>query len=171
MRNTLALLLLTASTGFCQTADKPDTLQSLLSEVRQLRQAIETMTAASQRVQIALYMVQMQDSAVARETARFNNVHDKCTELQGGQQRITTEIQKLEGDQSAGTIPPQEAPHVQGLLADMKHRLEATSAEAQACQATEAEASSQLRKQQAILSDLQERLQRLDKALEKSAEK
>lgn len=51
--------MLMGGSALGQTPEKaPDTLQALLVEVRQLRQDIEAMTAASQRVQIALYGLQ-----------------------------------------------------------------------------------------------------------------
>jgi len=169
MKNALALLLLVVTDGLCQTQDRPDTLQTLLSEVHQLRQAIETMTAASQRLQIALYGLQMQDAAVARETLRFDTVHDKCVEREAGRQKLASDIQKLESDLTAGSVPQQEATQLQSVLAERKRQLESTSTEVQSCQSTEAEALSQLHKEQATLADLQERIQRLDKALEKTA--
>ena len=78
IKNAFALVLFAVSSGLCQTPEKPDVLQSLLTEVHQLRQDIEAMTVASQRVQIALYALQMQDAVVARATLRFDSIHDKC---------------------------------------------------------------------------------------------
>ena len=71
--------LFAASAALCQTpAKESDTLQSLLMEVHQLRQDIEAMTVASQRVQIALYTLQMQDAAVARTTQRLDEARNRC---------------------------------------------------------------------------------------------
>jgi len=49
----------------------------------------------------------------------------------------------------------------------MKSQIEGQTAEVQTLQAAEAEASSQLRSEQAKLGDVQDRIERLDKTLEK----
>ncbi len=87
-RNAFALVLLAVSIGRGQTAEKPEILQSLLTEVHQLRQDIEAMTVASQRVQIALYALQMQDAVVARSTLRFDSIHDKCVAAESEHQKL-----------------------------------------------------------------------------------
>jgi hypothetical protein len=166
MKNALVLLSLAASTGLCQTADKPDTLQTLLSEVHQLRQAIETMTVASQRVQIAVYTLQLQDAAVARDTARFDSVHERCLGVEAQRQKWASDIQTVESDTTANTAPAQATQ--QAVLAQYRRELELKAAEAQACQSTEADVLSPLRNEQATLGDLQERIQHLDKVLEKA---
>jgi hypothetical protein len=56
----------------------------------------------------------------------------------------------------------------QAVLAQYRRELELKAAEAQACQSTEADVLSPLRNEQATLGDLQERIQHLDKVLEKA---
>ena len=168
-KNALALFLFAASAGLCQTQDKPDTLQALLTEVHQLRQAIQTMTVASQRVQIALYSLQMQDAAVARESVRFDAVHEKCVAGEAQRQKLASDIQTVEGELSAGTVSPDVAKALQVELRDSKRLLESKSTEVQLCQAAEVEASSRFRNEQSGLADLKERIQRLDQGLEKAA--
>jgi chromosome segregation ATPase len=167
IRNAVALVLFAVSSGVCQTSEKPDVIQSLLAEVHQLRQDIEAMTVASQRVQIALYSLQMQDAAVARETLRFDGIHNKCSVAESERQKLASDAQAEETELASGTLSPDRAKQAQAILSELKHQVESKSAEAQSCQATEAEASSRLRSEQATLSNLQERIQRLDKALEK----
>jgi septation ring formation regulator EzrA len=163
----LGAMLFAASVSFCQTPVKdPDTLQALLVEVRQLRQNIEAMTAASQRVQIALYGLQMQDAAVARATQRLDSARNKCTGADGNRQHTATEIQRMESGLAIAAMPENEARAFKVRLTEMKNTLEVQTAEVQACQAAEAEASSQLRSDQTKLLDLQDRIARLDKALE-----
>ncbi len=166
-KNVLAVMLLAVSEGLCQTpASQPDTLQSLLIEVHQLRQDIEAMTVASQRVQIALHALQMQDAAVARATQRLDNVRSKCLGEEANRQHTASEIQRLES-LSTGTPPESEVKAIQTRVAELKGALDAQTAEQQTCQAAEAEAASQLRSDQATLGDVQDRIDRLDKSLEK----
>src|ERR1700676_1427929 len=102
----LAAMFFAASQALCQTSAKePDTLQSLLTEVRQLRQNIEAMTIASQRVQIALYALQMQDAAVARSAQRLDSAHDKCSGAVENRAHLAETIRRLEDGLASGTLP------------------------------------------------------------------
>jgi chromosome segregation ATPase len=166
----LAVILASVpSTGLCQTAVKePDvTMQSLLAEVHQLRLDIEAMTVASQRVQIALYSLQMQDAAVARAAQRADNARNKCQGNEGARQHLTSEITRLESTQTSGTATKTETEAAKSRLADSKNELEGQTVSLQTCQAAEAEATSQLRNEQATMVDLQGRISQLDKSLEK----
>ena len=162
------ILFVTTSVGLCQTppVKERDALQALLDEVHQLRLTMEGMTGAAQRVQIALYGLQMQDSAVARATQRLDSARNKCLGLDGNRQHMAAEVQRMESGLSSSTITEREAKEFKERLPGLKRSLEEQTAEAQTCQAAEAEASSQLRNDQAKLLDLQDRITRLDKALE-----
>ena len=167
-KNVLAIALFVASQGLCQTpAKESDILPSLMVEVRQLRQAIEAMTVASQRVQIALYALQMQDAAVARSAQRLDSVRNRCTGEEGNRQHVATEFLGLESRLSEGTAPESETKAIRARLTEMKTALDAQAIEVQTCRAGEAEASNQLRNDQATLADLRDRIERLDKTLEK----
>jgi len=169
IKNAFALVLLAVASGRCQTQEKPDVLQSLLTEVHQLRQDIEAMTVASQRVQIALYALQMQDAVVARATVRFDSIHDKCVAVESAHQKLASDIQSEEAALASGSHPEDIAKQFQIQIAEEKRLAESKSAEVQSCQSLEAQAASRLQAEQAALADLQERIHRLDKALEKLA--
>jgi chromosome segregation ATPase len=163
-----AVILLVASKGLCQTpANEPGILQSLLVEVHQLRQDIEAMTVASQRVQIALSALQIQDAAVARAAQRLDEARNKCSGTEAHRDHTAAGIQKLESELASGTLPEAQTKDLQSMLAQMKSEIEGQAAEVQTCQAAELDASSQLRNDQAKLADLQDRIERLDKTLEK----
>lgn len=164
----LAVMFLVTAVGRCQTPAN-DTLQSLLVEVHQLRQDIEAMTVASQRVQIALYALQMQDAAVTRAAQRLDNIRGKCARAEEDGRQTARDMQGFESRLTSGTLPESDAKAVQARMAEMKILLDAQAADVQTCQATEADASSQLRNDQAKLADVQDRIDRLDKALERLA--
>jgi len=160
-------MLFAAFSALAQTPQKEsDVLQSLLAEVRQLRQAIEAMTVASQRAQIALFTLQMQDSAVARTSQRLEEVRNRCRGEDANRQRQGLEIQNLETSLASGNLPEAQAKSIQASLTQRKSSLEAQATVVQACQASEAEVSIQLRNDQAKLAELQDRIERLDKSLE-----
>lgn len=163
-------MLFVGSVGLCQTPTKEaDTVQSLLVEVRQLRQAIEAMTVASQRVQIALYALQTQDMAVARTTQRLDNARNKCSAVEQDRQHMAAEILRMETTLASGERLEGDAASFKSRLPDLKRALDARTAETQACQAAEAEVSNQLRNDQAKLFEVQDRIERLDKSLEKQS--
>jgi hypothetical protein len=67
----LLLALLLATTASAQTnSNDSDTLKSLLSEVRLLRQDLRTTTVAAQRAQILVFRAQAQESVVRRTQER-----------------------------------------------------------------------------------------------------
>jgi len=168
MRKIAFAVMLFAAVGLCQTpAKEPDALQALLLEVRQLRQDIEAMTVASQRVQIALYALQMQDAAVTRAAQRLDSARDRRTGAEANRAGTALAIQGLEGKLASATPAQAETKELQSLLSQMKSQIEGQTAEVQTLQAAEAEASSQLRSEQAKLGDVQDRIERLDKTLEK----
>lgn len=170
----LAVVLSVIPVALCQTpAQDPDTLRTLLAEVRQLRQDIEALTVASQRVQIALYSLQMQDAAVARAAQRVDEARNRCRGEEGGRQHTASEVQRLERALADLRIAPANAPgsspgdlkELEARLAEMKSTLEGQVTAVQACQSTEGEASVALRNEQAKLAELQDRIERLDKGL------
>jgi chromosome segregation ATPase len=169
-RNAMMVILLLALQAASQTQQKePDVLQSLLAEVHGLRLEIQAMTVASQRSQIALSSLEMQDAAVARSAQRLDGIRTKCLDLEAGRQHVAADIQRLENHVSTGT-PEDNAKikEVEAVLPQVKIDLEAKTAESQACQAREAEAAGQLQNDQAKLAELQDRLDRLDKTLQQS---
>ncbi len=165
----LALTLFVTSVGFCQqpAANDHDTLESLLVEVRQLRAAIQAMTVASQRVQIALSQLQIQDAAVARATQRLDTTHSKCVGAEANRQHTTMEVQRLQTVLDSGTLQDSQTKEIQPRLTELKGILDTQAAEAQSCQTAEGEASGQLQNEQTKLAALQERIEGLDKSLEK----
>jgi chromosome segregation ATPase len=166
-KTALFTLMFWAASARCQTpAKEPDTLRALLAEVHRLRQDIEGMTVAAQRVQIALYALQMQDAAVARSAQRLDGTRSKCVGAEDNRQHLVADIQRLESSLASGTVEQNEAAAGKQRLSELKTHLDAQTAEVQACQAGEAEASTQLRNDQAKLFELQDRIARLDKALE-----
>jgi chromosome segregation ATPase len=164
-------MLLVGLEALSQTpARESDTLQSLLLEVRQLRQDVEAITAASQRVQIAVSTMQLQDAVVARSSQRLDEIRNKCNGVELNRQHTVFEIQRFENAVSPGATPGHEVPEreikdMQSHLEELKSGLAGQSAEVETCQAREADAANQLRNEQATLADLRGRIEQLDKAL------
>ena len=166
----LAAMFWAAVNGLAQSAAKdPDAIQALLVEVRQLRQDIEAMTVASQRVQIALHGLQMQDGAVARSGQRLDELRTKRMQAEVTREHIAAEVQMTETRNAtrSGMETPNELKARELALTNLKQELERVNAEVLSRQAAEAEAATQFRTEQAKLTDVQDRIERLDKVLEK----
>ena len=78
----LGLLIFSPDCFGQSTPGDSQTLQALLSEVRQLRQDLQTTTIAGQRAQILIYRLQGQEAAVARASQRLDEARDKLARIQ-----------------------------------------------------------------------------------------
>ena len=160
-------LLLFSTVCFGQsTPNDSQTLQALLSEVRQLRQDLQTTTIAAQRAQILLYRLQGQEAAVARASQRLDEARELLTGAQGERRHLASEIKQHEDFISNTENPPTQRKAFENRLPEDKTRLESFENLEQQQQARETEAEQQLRAEEAKLSDLRDQLDRLDKALE-----
>jgi chromosome segregation ATPase len=170
MRQLAFVILLAAANAVCQTPAKdPDTLPALLLEVRQLRQALEAMTVASQRVQIALSGLQVQAAAVARDGQRLDEARNKRMQAEENRDHFAAEVQMTEARSAVRTgIETDTELKIRELgLTQLKSQLETTTAEVQSRQAAESEAATQFRTSQAKLGELQDRIEGLDRVLAK----
>jgi len=162
-------LLVLSIPAFAQSAPSDSqTLQALLSEIRQLRKDLQTTTVAAQRVQILMYRLQMQHAAVARAQQRVDEARSRLAEAQDRVRHFTTEIERAEAalNDSQNSI---DSKQVEGMLAAAKRELEPQKIAQQEWETKEAEAVQNLRSEEAKLAGLEEQFDRLDRELEKSS--
>ena len=158
------LLFSTACFGQTTPADS-QTLQALLSEVRQLRQDLQTTTIAGQRAQILIYRLQGQEAAVARASQRLDEAREKLARIQDERKHVAADVNRQEDFISNTQNPAAERKDVEGMLSQSKTRVESLENQEQQLQTREIEAEQQLRAEEIRLSDLRDQLDRLDKAL------
>jgi len=163
----LSLLFFPTACFGQSTPGDSQTLQALLSEVRQLRQDLQTTAIAGQRAQILIYRLQGQEAAVARASQRLDEAREKLARIQDERKHAAADVMRHEDFISNTENPPAERKEVEGVLRRVKTKLESLENEEQQRQAREIEAEQQLRAEEARLSDLRDQLDRLDKALEK----
>lgn len=162
-------LFVVSTSAFGQSiATDSQTLQALLSEIRQLRKDLQTTTIASQRVQVLMYRLQSQQSAVARAQQRADEVHSRLTDAQAGVRHFTSEIERTETALN-DSQNSSDRKQVEGMLAAAKHELESQKAAEQEWETKEAEAVQSLRSEEAKLAALEEQLDQLDRTLEHSS--
>ena len=165
----LGLLLISPDCFGQSTPGDSQTLQALLSEVRQLRQDLQTTTIAGQRAQILIYRLQGQEAAVARASQRMDEARDKLARIQDERKHVSSDAKQTEDFISNTENPPTQRKEVEAVLPRLKTRLESLENEEQQRQTREIEAEQQLRAEEVRLSDLRDQLDRLDKVLENAS--
>jgi chromosome segregation ATPase len=151
----------------CQTATDSQTLQSLLAEVRQLRQELRSTNIASQRAQILIYRMQAQQTVVTRLSQQVDSGRTRSAQNQSEQKRFTAaskRLQDLRDSQSDTERKPTDE-----QLAQMKIRLEQLATEEEDAQPRRIELEEELRLEQTKLAQLHDELDRIDKALEQAS--
>jgi hypothetical protein len=146
-----------------QSADAPLT-QALLTEIRQLRQDLQTTAATIQRVQIVMYRLQAQSTLVSRATQRLDDARNRCTAAQNQQRNLAIQMQQME-EHLRGNIDPNDRKQTEDQLRRFKSSIEMFANDEQQCRAREAEADSQFRSERVKLSELEDQLDKLDKVL------
>jgi chromosome segregation ATPase len=165
----LPLALLFSTAAFAQTnSNDSDTLKSLLSEVRLLRHDLQTTTVAAQRAQILVYRAQAQESVVRRTQERVDDTRSRLAQIQTEQRNRAATIKQVEENRSKSETTTAEQKELEGILAQIKARLDADANKEQETQAKLIESEEQLRLEQAKLGGLQNQLDRLEKVLESS---
>jgi hypothetical protein len=146
-----------------QSADAPLT-QALLTEIRQLRQDLQTTAATIQRVQIVMYRLQAQSTLVSRATQRLDDARNRCTGAQNQQRNLAIQVQQME-EHLRGNIDPNDRKQTEDQLRRFKSTIEMFANDEQQCHAREADADSQFRAERVKLSELEDQLDKLDKVL------
>ena len=142
----------------------PDSQQTMLAEIRQLRQDLQAAAATIQRVQIVMFRIQAQSALLNSATDRAEQTHAQCANAQQQQANRQNEVQQAEARLRNAQNPAQkEAAEEQ--LENWKQSLSEYRTETQLCPVREAEAQTQLRNEQAKMNDLEAQLEKLDKLL------
>jgi hypothetical protein len=161
----LSLLLAPTVVLSQNSAQDSENLKSLLEEVRLLRRDMRTTMVAGQRVQIALYRLQLQDAALARASRAAEEAHAKLSELAANRNRITGQVEQAE-HQLSSTDDASERKVMQEAIPQMKGALERLVTDEQQWQAKATDADTQVRTEQRKLDALHALLDQLDKALQ-----
>lgn len=140
-------------------------LQALLNEVHQLRQDLQATTVAAERAQILLYRIQAQESAVRHVQERVDDTRSKLTLIQAEEKRLTANLKQIT-DSPDRDENPAGRKESEEIITRFKAALEAQSVNEQEAQAKLTEAQEQLRIEQAKLSELENQLDHLEKALD-----
>ena len=162
---TLSLLLCSAVAGFAQgPVSDAHTLEALLSEVHQLRIALERSNGIAPRIQIAVERLKLQQEQVAR-TAR--ELADLRRELDGNRSNLTRMQQHLQSVENAESQETDLARKrdLGDALKMAKLENEQVEKSLQQLQLHEGELAGQMQSEQSRLTELNDRLDQLERAL------
>ena len=158
------LLISSPSLGQSNSSDSQG-MQALVAEVRQLRKDLHTTNGYALKAQVLLYRLQVQEATVARATQRLNDLRSQLVQTQGRRRETAVVLKRFEESSENNEIPPADRKQIQWEISHNKSELESLTAEEQQRQSAEMEAEEQLRAEQAKLSALEDRLDRLEKEL------
>jgi DNA repair exonuclease SbcCD ATPase subunit len=148
-----------ATVTFAQTTPSDSqTLQSLLTEVRELRQVLQVSLIKMQRAQILLSRLQIEEVAVTRASQHLDDSRSRLAEAQLVLKSEAAEIKHLEEDPPNGGETPSQ---VEDALRRVKSDLENAKNEEQKRQTIETDTELQLRTEKDKLSTLESQLDEL----------
>jgi DNA repair exonuclease SbcCD ATPase subunit len=173
MRRTVFLVLAVfglSATAFSQAApNDPQTLQALLTEVRELRQELRSSLARIQTAQILLSRLQTQQTVVTHALDRLDAARAKLETAQDRRQHEAVEFKRLDDSLSNEENPVQQK-ILQEEIVHFKSELEASTAAEQQAQAIENECELQLRNEQDKLDAINAQLDEILKSMGRSNE-
>ena len=163
------VLLLVSTPALGQTISKDSqTLQALLTEVRQLRQDLEATTLVTHKLQILLYRLQTQDTTVARLSRSVDDAHAEVNQLKNERDKLAADIKQEEDFVSTNLNASGDRKAAEDALPGLKEKLASLDDQLQQAQIEESTAQDQLRSQQARLERLEADFDRLEKSFETS---
>jgi len=162
----LALSLLVFSSpalGQATPAESP-TLQAMLAEIRQLRQDLQTSAIAARKAQILIYRLHVQEAAVAHASQRLDEAKSSAEQLQARRKYQEIQIKQYETlkDRAENAAQRQQ---FEDAIFELKAQTEASAVEEQEAHSKASELEQQSRIEQAKLDQLQDELDRLDRAV------
>ena len=140
----LVALVAFAPTAYGQAAPADGgTLPSLLSEVRQLRQVLQATTVNAQKIQVAMFRLQIQELAVAQSSQRLDGIRSKISVAESWRKHVADVVEIRQNLQSRSENQKER----DGLEEDVRRQrkeLELREAEEQQLRMIEREALAQL---------------------------
>src|SRR5262245_57244311 len=166
----LPLVLLVVSTPVLGQTNSKDsqTLQALLTEMRQLRQDLEATALVTHKLQILLYRLQTQNTTVARLSRSVDDAHSEVNQLNNERDKLATDIKQQEDFVSSNLNTSGDRKAVEDALPGLKEKLASLDDRLQQAQKEESTGQEQLQSERAKLERLEADFDRLEKSFETS---
>ena len=160
----LVLLLVSTPTSGQTKVNDSQTLQALLTEVRQLRQELEATALVTHKMQVLLYRLQTQNTTVAQLSRNADQAHADLNQMEDERTKLAADIKQHEAfiNNTANTSGDRKV--VEDALPGLREKLLSLDDQLQQAQEKESAAQEQLRSQQAKLARLEADFDRLEKS-------
>ena len=162
----LCLLFVSASGLGQSTATESQGMQALVTEVRQLRKDLQATNGYALKAQVLFYHLQFQQVAVAQVSGRLSGARGRITDIQRRRVDVVATLKKFEASLDSTEGSPADRKEIEEFIETNKAELEVLATQEQQRHADEMDAEEQLRIEQAKLNELEERVDRLEKALD-----
>jgi septation ring formation regulator EzrA len=139
----------------------------LLTEVRLLRQAIESLTGTNARVQIVFGRLTLQEQRVSNAAQRLDDARAALTKITQEIDGMTEHARVTDNVLNDGRRKPDELEQARAEAATIRRALERREIDRARLAGDEAEAASALNQEQGRWSDLNRQLEELERALVK----
>jgi chromosome segregation ATPase len=137
----------------------------LLSEVRLLRQAIESLAGTNARVQIVFGRLQLQEQRLQAAAARLEMTRMPLSSMNQRAAEAADRYKATEEAIAENRAKPEQIEAMRGQLRGLRREIDQIEAERARLQLAEADAASNLNQEQGRWSDLNRQLEDLERAL------
>lgn len=162
----VALLLMTATIASAQSSGSDNqAMQALLNEIRLLRQDLRANAVASQRLQILVHRLEVQEAAVTQATREFNDAHSRVTGMQERLKRLNEQVDRFQEEKDNAT-DPEQTKQLDDALKQMRGEIAVVQGQQPDADQKEGAAEDALRTAQQKLEELEDKLDRVDRELE-----
>jgi predicted nucleic acid-binding Zn-ribbon protein len=148
-----------------QTAQGQDVLPALLVEVRGLRAAMEQMASSGPRVQLALGRLQLQEQRVNNLLRRLESARGSLSGAQRVEEDFRQQVASLEDAVKSAAVPEHERAQMEQELPIIKSKAARAATEVQRLQLEESGVVQELASEQGRWSDINQRMEELERAL------
>ena len=159
-----AALALCPSLTQAQQSTPPDVLSALLAEVRQLRAAMERAATVTPQIQILGSRLTVQNERLSRAARDLEAVRAEIERVVTGAASATAQAQEVEEQASSRDADPRQRQYAD-LLKQLKRQIGEATAHEQRLRAREAELAGVLVAEELQWTDLNRRLDDLERSL------
>jgi hypothetical protein len=153
-------LLMTPASSFAQTTTKTSeqSLQELVTEVRQLRSMLQRMNATLYKGQVMLERFKLQQEQVVRIERELRDTRDNVSELRGEEIKIKELLRRVDSGVEAGTSNEKER-------ASLNAEFRALNQRQHQAMMRESQLAHQLQIERAKLNELNDKLNLIEREL------
>ena len=142
-------------------------LQSLLTEVQQLRLAIERSTLLGTRTQIAISKLQMQETRASQFSRELANLREEAPGLAMDKARLSDRLKQVEDSRTSLQFnSPDSRADLEGQIRQIKIAIEEAAAKETRRRARESEITIQYQAAQSEVADSRSRIAEMERALD-----